>query len=158
MELGFEYRCNRLAVVSVTLRDAWQLTSKSKWCATVSAYCLPFWGQRGVSQTLLFWAGLTHTSGAWLAIGWSRLVFSGATEVTQFCSTGLSPLSRLPWACSRGNDKVEENKRNHTGPLRPGRELAHGHFYWSNQVTWSNSSKESRGSFMEGTIKLCRKG
>lgn len=86
------------------LCDARQATVKPQWHATISAHCSPFWGQLGVSQLLLlFLAGLTPLFSHLLTIGWSRLVFSGATEVTWFCSTCLSSFGRLAPACSHGN-------------------------------------------------------
>lgn len=86
------------------LCDARQATVKPQWHATISAHCSPFWGQLGVSQLLLlFLAGLTPLFSHLLTIGWSRLVLSGATEVTWFCSTCLSSFGRLAPACSHGN-------------------------------------------------------
>lgn len=119
------------------LHGAWQAITKPQWCATINVYCSPFWSHLGVSQALLLvLAGLAPTSGGWLAFGWSRLVLSGANEVAEFFSTCISSFSVLAQACSPGNDKVEESKRNHTGPLKPDLELAHSHFYWPYQVTW----------------------
>lgn len=144
------------------LHDAWQATAKPQWHATVSAYCSPLWGQLGVSQALLlFLAGLSHMSCGWLAIGWSRLALSGANGVTRLCSTCLSSFSRLAQACPHGSD-TGGIARGIIQPLESDRlGIAHSHFYWPNQVTWSSSASRMRNTlllFYGRITKLCCKG